>query len=238
MSRNDAAGLDRAKVRSTSTASRTLVTPNTTAYKADRVELREMSRNVSSGALFDGTRRCWRHRATIRGSRRIAVAAATRTDPVRNTFANTRGHDRIRTKYGLPHNGHQGVISWPVATKFRVFPGPWRHPYLRRICPWPHVIDRRQPADHVADRYGTLRLLSMILGGDLAMAPVQREIRRDIEYNKLWGLEIFEREIVGCLGPFATDAAVPRHLDEMTFERNRELLRWLSRKGLTRETVF
>jgi len=117
MSRNDAAGLDRAKVRSTSTASRTVVTPNTTAYKADRVELREMSRNVLSGALFDGTRRCWRRRATIRGSRRIAVAAATRTDPVRNTFANTRGHDRIRTKYGLPHNGHQGVISWPVATQ-------------------------------------------------------------------------------------------------------------------------
>jgi hypothetical protein len=39
-----------------------------------------MSRNVSSGALFDGTRRCWRHRATIRGSRRIAVAALGRDD--------------------------------------------------------------------------------------------------------------------------------------------------------------
>jgi hypothetical protein len=74
MSRNDAAGLDRAKVRSTSIASRTVVIPNTTAYKADRVELREMSGNVSSGALFDGTRRCWRHRATIRGSRRITFA--------------------------------------------------------------------------------------------------------------------------------------------------------------------
>ena len=70
------------------------------------------------------------------------------------------------------------------------------------------------------------------------MTPVRREIRRDIESNPLWGLEIFEREIVGCLGPFATEAAIPPYLDEMTFERNRDLLRWLSRKGLKRETVF
>jgi hypothetical protein len=70
------------------------------------------------------------------------------------------------------------------------------------------------------------------------MAPVQREIRRDIESNKLWGLEIFDHEIVGCLGPFATEAAIPSYLGEMTFERNGELLRWLSRKGLKRETVL
>ena len=70
------------------------------------------------------------------------------------------------------------------------------------------------------------------------MTPVQREIRRDIESNQLWGLEIFEREIVGCLGPFATEAEIPRYLDEMSFERNGELLRWLSRKSLKHETVF
>jgi len=70
------------------------------------------------------------------------------------------------------------------------------------------------------------------------MPPVQREIRRDIESNQLWGLEIFEHKIVGCLGPFATDAAIPQYLDEMAFERNGELLRWLNSKGLKRETVF
>jgi len=59
------------------------------------------------------------------------------------------------------------------------------------------------------------------------MAPVEREIRRDIEYKQLWALEIFQHEIVGCLGPFATEATVPRYLDGMTFERNGELLRWL-----------
>jgi len=70
------------------------------------------------------------------------------------------------------------------------------------------------------------------------MLLVQREIRRDIESNQLWGLEIFEHEVVGCLGPFATEAAIPRYLDEMAFEQNGELLRWLSSKGLQRETVF
>jgi len=38
------------------------------------------------------------------------------------------------------------------------------------------------------------------------MAPVEREIRRDIESKQL---EIFQHEIIGCLGPFATEATVP-----------------------------
>ena len=62
------------------------------------------------------------------------------------------------------------------------------------------------------------------------MAPVEREIRRDIESKQLWALEVFQHEIVGCLGRFATEATVPRYLDGMTFERNGELLRWLSGK--------
>ena len=36
------------------------------------------------------------------------------------------------------------------------------------------------------------------------MAPVEREIRRDIESKQLWALEVFQHEIVGCLGRFAT----------------------------------
>lgn len=70
------------------------------------------------------------------------------------------------------------------------------------------------------------------------MPLVQREIRRDVESNQLWGVEIFEREIVGCLGPFATETAIPPYLDDKIFERNGELLRWLSRKALRREMVF
>jgi hypothetical protein len=66
------------------------------------------------------------------------------------------------------------------------------------------------------------------------MAPVEREIRRDIESKQLWALEVFQHEIVGCLGRFATEATVPRYLDGMTFERNGELLRWLSGKDLQR----
>src|SRR5215510_3925024 len=81
----------------------------------------------------------------------------------------------------------------------------------------------------------TTACLAMILGGrSRAMAPVEREIRRDIESKQLWALEVFQHEIVGCLGPFATDAMVPRYLDGMTFERNGELLRWLSGKDLQR----
>lgn len=67
------------------------------------------------------------------------------------------------------------------------------------------------------------------------MPSVERQIRRDLESNRLWGLEIFENEIVGCLGPFANEAAFPRDLREIPIERNAELLRWLTRKVHMRE---
>src|SRR5438309_919179 len=59
------------------------------------------SRRIAGNVPQCLVRRAFRRNAKVlaspgnhSGSRRIAVAAATRTDPVRNTFANTRGHDR------------------------------------------------------------------------------------------------------------------------------------------------
>jgi hypothetical protein len=64
------------------------------------------------------------------------------------------------------------------------------------------------------------------------MLNVRREIRRDVASGRLWALEVFGHEIIGCLGPFGTEAAIPPHLDRVAFERNGELLRWLRRNDL------
>jgi hypothetical protein len=66
------------------------------------------------------------------------------------------------------------------------------------------------------------------------MESVSCEIRRDPESRRLWGLEMFDHEIIGCAGPFLDETALPAQFEESAFERNAELLRWLSRRGLQR----
>src|SRR5262249_30022605 len=68
---------------------------------------------------------------------------------------------------------------------------------------------RTSPSDYwlpVNDSWGRSR----------AMAPVEREIRRDIGSKQLWALEVFQHEIVGCLGPLryrGHGSEVPRRDD-------------------------
>jgi hypothetical protein len=68
------------------------------------------------------------------------------------------------------------------------------------------------------------------------MPTVTREIWTDPKSRRLWGVEVFNREIIGCLGPFQDASAFPRSLGEIAFERNAELLRWLRHRGLERTT--
>jgi hypothetical protein len=65
------------------------------------------------------------------------------------------------------------------------------------------------------------------------MGKVRYEIWRDSESHRLWGLELFDHEIIGCIGPLRDDDASPPPLADgadMGFERNADLLRWISRK--------
>lgn len=62
------------------------------------------------------------------------------------------------------------------------------------------------------------------------MQDVRHEIWRDPEHRRLWGLEMLDQEIIGCIGPFREETALPERLDTFAFERNAELLRWLRRR--------
>jgi hypothetical protein len=63
------------------------------------------------------------------------------------------------------------------------------------------------------------------------MEHVRRELRRDPESDRLWGVEVFDNRIIGCVGPWPP-ATFPPPLDEVAFERNGELVRWLDRRYL------
>jgi len=62
------------------------------------------------------------------------------------------------------------------------------------------------------------------------MHNVHCEVGRDPETHQLWGLEVFDDKIIGCVGPFSHEAAIPARLGAERFERNGELLRWLRQR--------
>ena len=66
------------------------------------------------------------------------------------------------------------------------------------------------------------------------MHDIHREVGRDPESNRLWELEVLEDKIVGCAGPFRDVAALPSPFEPVAFERNTELLRWLTHRHLQR----
>jgi hypothetical protein len=64
------------------------------------------------------------------------------------------------------------------------------------------------------------------------MRDVHCEIRRDAEFCRLWGLEVVDHEITGCVGPFREGTVSPSWFETVAFERNPELLWWLRGRHL------
>jgi hypothetical protein len=62
------------------------------------------------------------------------------------------------------------------------------------------------------------------------MSSVRHELWRDPETRRVWGLEMLEGEVIGCVGPFPETMSPPA-LDALAFERNGELMRWLGRRA-------
>lgn len=66
----------------------------------------------------------------------------------------------------------------------------------------------------------------------MRMDHVRRELRRDLETGRLWGVEVFDERIIGCVGPWSPTGTPPPSLDDVAFERNAELVRWLDHRHL------
>jgi hypothetical protein len=74
---------------------------------------------------------------------------------------------------------------------------------------------------------------------EITMAGTRREIWRDRVSGKLWAVEVQRGRVVGCCGPLAPGSlAEPGALYDLTFERDRSVLRALSvrRDEFVRET--